>query len=41
MLLDSDRVMQLLVDEGDSVKTGQIIAILESQERLEIGRAHV
>jgi len=35
MLLDSDRVMQLLVDEGDSVKTGQIIAILESQERLE------
>jgi HlyD family secretion protein len=35
MLLDSDRVKQLLVDEGDSVKTGQIIAILESQERLE------
>ncbi|MBE8994212.1 HlyD family efflux transporter periplasmic adaptor subunit [Microcystis aeruginosa] len=35
MLLDSDRVMQLLVDEGDSVKTGQIIAILESRERLE------
>ena len=35
MLLDSDRVMQLLVDEGDSVKTGQIIAILESQERLD------
>jgi len=31
MLLDSDRVMQLLVDEGDSVKTGQINAILESQ----------
>jgi HlyD family secretion protein len=35
MLLDSDRVKQLLVDEGDSVKTGQIIAILESQERLQ------
>ncbi|TRV09623.1 MAG: biotin/lipoyl-binding protein [Microcystis wesenbergii Mw_MB_S_20031200_S109] len=35
MLLNSDRVKQLLVDEGDSVKTGQIIAILESQERLE------
>lgn len=35
MLLDSDRVMQLLVDEGDSVKAGQIIAILESQERLQ------
>ncbi|CCI31022.1 ABC exporter membrane fusion protein [Microcystis sp. T1-4] len=35
MLLDSDRVKQLLVDEGDSVKTGQIIAILESRERLE------
>lgn len=35
MLLDSDRVMQLLVDEGDSVKAGQIIAILESRERLQ------
>lgn len=35
MLLNSDRVAKLLVDEGDSVKTGQVLAILESRDRLE------
>jgi HlyD family secretion protein len=35
MLLDSDRVAKLLVDEGDSVKAGQTIAVLESRDRLE------
>lgn len=32
---NSNRVAQLLVKEGDSVKKGQIIAILDSRERLE------
>jgi HlyD family secretion protein len=35
MLLDSDRVAKLLVDEGDRIKAGQPLAILESKERLE------
>jgi HlyD family secretion protein len=33
--LDSDRVAQLLVKEGDRVKAGQIIAILDSRDRLQ------
>ena len=33
--LDSDRVAQLLVEEGDRVKVGQAIAILDSRDRLE------
>jgi HlyD family secretion protein len=35
MLLDSDRVAKLLADEGDSIKVGQVLAILESRDRLE------
>ena len=33
--LDGDRVAQLLVKEGDRVKTGQAIAILDSRDRLQ------
>lgn len=32
---DSDRMAQLFVDEGDTVKQGQVIAILDSRERLQ------
>jgi HlyD family secretion protein len=32
---DSDRMAQLFVDEGDSVKKGQVIAILDSRDRLQ------
>jgi HlyD family secretion protein len=32
--LDGDRVRQLLVQEGDRVKAGQVVAILDSQKRL-------
>lgn len=33
--LDGDRVAQLLVKEGDSVKAGQVVAILDSRDRLQ------
>lgn len=36
---ESNRVDQLLVKEGDKVKAGQIIAILDSQDRLEAALA--
>ncbi|GFE70699.1 HlyD family efflux transporter periplasmic adaptor subunit [Chroococcus sp. FPU101] len=32
---DSDRMAQLFVDEGDTVKQGQVIAILDSRDRLQ------
>ncbi len=34
LILDSDRVAQLLVQEGDRVQVGQVIAILDSRDRL-------
>jgi len=33
--LDGDRIAQLLVKEGDSVKAGQVVAILDSRDRLQ------
>src|SRR4028118_177362 len=33
--LDSDRISQLLVKEGDRVKSGQLIAILDARDRLQ------
>lgn len=33
--LDGDRVAKLLVEEGDKVKAGDVIAILDSQKRLQ------
>jgi HlyD family secretion protein len=35
LALDGDRVAQLLVKEGDRVKAGQVIAILDSRDRLQ------
>jgi HlyD family secretion protein len=35
LALDGDRVAQISVKEGDNVKTGQIVAILDSRDRLE------
>jgi HlyD family secretion protein len=35
MTLDGDRVAQLLVKQGDRVKAGQVIAILDSRDRLQ------
>ncbi|MEB3218724.1 MAG: ABC exporter membrane fusion protein [Nostocales cyanobacterium 94392] len=35
LTLDGDRVAKLLVKEGDNVKAGDVIAILDSQKRLE------
>ncbi len=35
LMLDGDRVAKLLVKEGDTVKTGDAIAILDSQKRLQ------
>lgn len=35
LALDGDRIAQLLVTEGDTVKAGQIVAILDSRERLQ------
>ena len=34
LALDGDRLEQLLVTEGDIVKTGQVVAILDSRDRL-------
>jgi HlyD family secretion protein len=33
--LNNDRVAQLRVEEGDQVKAGQVVAILDSQDRLQ------
>lgn len=35
LALDGDRVAQLLVKEGDRVKAGQVVAILDSRDRLQ------
>lgn len=35
LALDGDRVAQMLVKEGDRVKAGQIVAILDSRDRLQ------
>jgi HlyD family secretion protein len=35
LALDGDRIAQILVKEGDRVQTGQIIAILDSRDRLQ------
>ncbi|MBD2362078.1 ABC exporter membrane fusion protein [Anabaena minutissima FACHB-250] len=34
LVLDGDRVNQILVEEGDTVQSGQVVAILDSQARL-------
>ncbi len=34
-LLDSDRIAQVLVKEGDTVRAGQVIAVLDAKDRLE------
>jgi HlyD family secretion protein len=36
LVLDGDRISELLVKEGDKVKKGQIVAILDSRERLQV-----
>ncbi len=33
--LDGDRIAQILVQEGDTVKSGQVVAILDSRTRLQ------
>ncbi len=33
--LDGDRVLELRVDEGETVKAGQIVAVLDSRDRLQ------
>ncbi|MDJ0732468.1 MAG: ABC exporter membrane fusion protein [Nostocaceae cyanobacterium] len=35
LALDGDRITKLLVKEGEKVKTGQVVAILDSQQRLQ------
>jgi HlyD family secretion protein len=35
ILLDGDRVRKILVKEGETVKAGQVIAVLDSRERLQ------
>lgn len=34
-LLESDRIAQVLVKEGDTVRAGQVIAVLDAKDRLE------
>ncbi|OKH21165.1 ABC exporter membrane fusion protein [Chroogloeocystis siderophila] len=35
LALDGDRISQILVQEGDSVQAGQVVAILDSRDRLQ------
>lgn len=35
LVLDGDRVAQLLAEEGNQVQTGQVVAILDSRDRLQ------
>src|SRR5689334_7122993 len=35
LALDGDRIAQILVEEGDRVKAGQVIAVLDSRDRLQ------
>lgn len=35
LALDGDRIAQILVEEGDRVKSGQVLAILDSRDRLQ------
>ncbi|BAY29995.1 heterocyst specific ABC-transporter, membrane fusion protein DevB homolog [Nostoc carneum NIES-2107] len=35
LALDGDRISQILVEEGDRVKAGQVVAILDSRDRLQ------
>lgn len=35
LVLDGDRIAQLLVEEGDQVQAGQVVAILDSRDRLQ------
>ncbi|ARV61091.1 HlyD family secretion protein [Nostocales cyanobacterium HT-58-2] len=35
LALDGDRIAQLLVKEGEQVKTGQVVAILDSRDKLQ------
>ncbi|MUL35750.1 ABC exporter membrane fusion protein [Gloeocapsopsis dulcis] len=35
LALDGDRIAQILVQEGDSVQAGQVVAILDSRDRLQ------
>ncbi|MBD2209899.1 ABC exporter membrane fusion protein [Nostoc linckia FACHB-104] len=35
LALDGDRIAQILVQEGDRVKAGQVVAILDSRDRLQ------
>jgi HlyD family secretion protein len=39
LALNNDRIAQLRVEEGDQVKAGQIVAILDSQDRLQAALA--
>jgi HlyD family secretion protein len=39
LALNNDRIAQLRVEEGDQVKAGQVIAILDSQDRLQAALA--
>ncbi|MBD0263928.1 MAG: biotin/lipoyl-binding protein, partial [Tolypothrix sp. Co-bin9] len=35
LALDGDRIAKILVSEGDTVKAGQVVAILDSRDRLQ------
>ncbi|MBE9190709.1 ABC exporter membrane fusion protein [Gloeocapsopsis crepidinum LEGE 06123] len=35
LALDGDRISQILVQEGDSVQAGQVVAVLDSRDRLQ------
>ncbi|PIG94064.1 ABC exporter membrane fusion protein [Gloeocapsopsis sp. IPPAS B-1203] len=35
LALDGDRISQILVQEGDRVQTGQVVAVLDSRDRLQ------